>query len=126
MSNVNWNNVVSAVATDEGLLVTERGADGMVGASPRLLPSQKRASVPRYQLQDEALFPCADSAMRAYKAIVPPSMSTFIGFKACNDYAAWAMLTGNFAYESPFKLYRLEAKPGYASQWVQVPAPPKS
>lgn len=40
MSNVNWNNVVSAVATEEGLLVTERGADGTVGAAPRLMPYQ--------------------------------------------------------------------------------------
>lgn len=41
MSNVNWANVVSAVATAEGLLVTERGADGMVGATPKLLRSMQ-------------------------------------------------------------------------------------
>lgn len=43
MSDVDWNNVVSAVATEEGLLVTERGADGTVGASPRLLPARVTA-----------------------------------------------------------------------------------
>lgn len=35
---MDWNNVVSAVATDAGLLVTERGADGTVGAPPKLMP----------------------------------------------------------------------------------------
>ena len=44
---MDWNNVVSAVATDEGLLVTERGADGQVGAPPRLMPyPQATTSLP--------------------------------------------------------------------------------
>jgi hypothetical protein len=32
MSNINWDNVVSAVATNEGLVVTERQGDGTLGA----------------------------------------------------------------------------------------------
>lgn len=36
MSNINWDNVVSAVATEEGLVVQERQGDGTLGA-PQVL-----------------------------------------------------------------------------------------
>lgn len=43
MKDVNWNNVVSAVATEHGLEVTERQADGTIGA-----PVMMRAANPNH------------------------------------------------------------------------------
>lgn len=82
MSDVNWNNVVSAVATEEGLLVTERGADGMVGATPKLLRSMQSAGqrqVPRlgvvrtYVLMYEALKRLKKPGVATM--IAPPTMT---------------------------------------------------
>jgi hypothetical protein len=42
---VNWNNVVSAVATAEGLAIVERQADGSLGAV-RVIPQHPSAPAP--------------------------------------------------------------------------------
>ena len=137
MSDINWNNVVSAVATEDGLLVTERGVDGTVGATPRLMPYQTSYSgrqtnagtqptppeLPPPPGKDpfgsETKMTCTDAALKTYRFII--NNRYFASFKACSDQDAWAVIVPLPGMN--IKLQRLEAKPGYVSQWMNVPLP---
>lgn len=139
MSDVNWNNVVSAVATEEGLLVTERGADGTVGASPRLLPygydwsgrqtnaGTRLPTPPEFDNRFPPSKPiCTDAGLKTYRTVgmFPNGKYPSALFKACSDQDAWNIAVPAWQQNKNLGfcllLERLDAKPGYVSAWTVV------
>lgn len=123
MSDINWNNVVSAVATEDGLLVTERGVDGTVGATPRLMPYQTSYSgrqtnagtqptppeLPPPPGKDpfgsETKMTCTDAALKTYRFVTVPKgyVREVNAVMACPPGQVRLGKRCVFAYTPPFK-----------------------
>lgn len=138
MSNVNWDRVVSCVAGVDGLEVVERDDSGTLGAA-RSVPYSRQSpvSAPRLPMTPEefaAKFPetqklfCTDAELKTYRFVKVPRQTNagYVEtptppFKACSDQDAWKILLYTVMDEAwCVRLERLDAKPGYVSQWVKL------
>ncbi len=132
---MDWNNVVSAVATDEGLLVTERGADGQVGAPPRLMPyaapTAVRRPAPKILTKGGYKYRIVECSRWVQNPGAKPVFSTYLNWicvpkkttQAATDQEAWKQIGYQSISEQLFGVeghwescVRLERLEG--SQWV--------
>lgn len=77
---MDWNNVVSMVATADGLLVTERSVDGMVGAAPKVLRAMPTAERLVPGLYRDAVLDYGDPPLQTYRIVTCSWLEKSPGF----------------------------------------------